>query len=111
VKAGDISLVTIPQDASGKRRPVLLLKQLPNKYNDFLICAISTQIHQYIPNFDLQLDSGDADFVSTGLSSNSIVRLSSLAVISTEKLPGKIGHLPPEKINKLLKNLAEYLLS
>lgn len=108
MKEGDITLTTIPQDASGKKRPVLLLKQLP-KYNDFLICAINTQIHQYIPDFDLQIDSLDEDFSETGLTATSIARLSNLAVVSSENLPGKIGHISSAKLKQLLKNLAQYL--
>jgi mRNA interferase MazF len=108
VKEGDITLAHIPQDSSGKKRPVLILKQLP-KYNDFLICAISTQVHQYIIGFDLKIDSGDEDFPDTGLSSTSVIRLSSLAVVALENLPGKIGHINSIKLRQLLKNLAEYL--
>ena len=52
MKSGAIVLTIIPQDNQQKTRPVLILKVLP-KYNDFLVCAISSQLHQLIPNFDL----------------------------------------------------------
>ena len=42
MKEGDIALVELIQsDGSSKLRPVLLLKILP-KYNDYLVCGIST---------------------------------------------------------------------
>jgi hypothetical protein len=52
MKAGNIVLVDFPQsDGRSKLRPVLILKLLP-KYNDFLVCGISTQLNQYIKDFD-----------------------------------------------------------
>ncbi len=53
---GSIALARIPQDLTGKLRPILLLKRMP-KYNDFLVCAISSQLHQYVPYFDILLHS------------------------------------------------------
>ncbi|MCZ2460614.1 MAG: type II toxin-antitoxin system PemK/MazF family toxin [Chitinophagales bacterium] len=44
MKAGDIVLTKIPQDNQQKIRPVLILKVLP-KYNDYLVCAVSSQLH------------------------------------------------------------------
>ena len=53
MKEGNIILTPIPQ-ANGeiKNRPTLILREMP-KYQDFLICGISTQLKQYIPNFDV----------------------------------------------------------
>jgi len=36
--------------------------QLPGPYNDRLICMISSQLHQAIPDFDEVLTSRDSDF-------------------------------------------------
>jgi hypothetical protein len=38
-------------DGKHKNRPVLLLREMP-KYGDFLVCGISTQLQQFIPDFD-----------------------------------------------------------
>lgn len=47
----DIVLVAIPQaDGTLKNRPVLLLRRLP-RFNDFLVCGISTQLTQEVKNF------------------------------------------------------------
>ena len=52
MKEGNIVLVDLPQSGGGsKLRPALILRQLP-KYNDFLVCGISTQINQYIKELD-----------------------------------------------------------
>jgi len=46
-----------------KNRPALVLREMP-KYQDFLICGISTQLKQYIPNFDETIAPTDIDFRS-----------------------------------------------
>jgi mRNA interferase MazF len=108
MKTGDITLAKIPQDLSGKLRPVLLLKQLP-KYNDFLVCAITSQMHQYIDGFDLIINKTDQNFVNTGLLSSSVIRLGSLAVLRLQDLTGSIGYLETEYYQMLINNIIEYL--
>ena len=110
MKPGDIVLTIIPQDDQQKIRPVLILKTLP-KYNDFLVCAISSQLHQNIPDFDLVLDSKDPAFATSGLRGSSVFRLSNLAVLSKEEIIGTIGSLQKELHLQLLKTLAGYLLA
>lgn len=52
---GTIILTQIRQaDGGSKLRPVLVLRALPT-YKDFLVCGISTQLHQEIANFDIVL--------------------------------------------------------
>ncbi|WP_414709921.1 type II toxin-antitoxin system PemK/MazF family toxin [Puia sp.] len=108
MRIGDIVLTTIPQDNQQKKRPVLILKILP-RYNDLLVCAISSQVHQFVPNFDLELKISDAAFADTGLIKNSIVRLGSLAVLSTIDVIGTIGFLEKKLHRKLLQNLSDFL--
>ncbi len=80
MKEGDIVLINLLQsDGSYKIRPALILKLLP-KYNDFLVCGISTQIHQYIKDLDEMLDENKTNFSATGLRQTSLIRLSFLAV-------------------------------
>ena len=81
MKEGDIILANIlTSECQFKKRPTLLLKILP-KYGDFLLCGISSQIQQYIPDFDLLIDKNSIDFSSSGLIKQSIIRLSYLSVI------------------------------
>ncbi|MFN6463584.1 MAG: hypothetical protein RMZ41_017455 [Nostoc sp. DedVER02] len=74
MKEGNIILTPIPQ-ANGeiKNRPTLSLREMP-KYQDFLICGISTQLKQYIPNFDEIISPNDDDFQSSGLVRQSVIR-------------------------------------
>jgi mRNA interferase MazF len=51
MKECNIVLTPVPQANGGiKNRPALILKEMP-KYQDFLVCGISTQLKQYIANF------------------------------------------------------------
>jgi mRNA interferase MazF len=110
VKPGDIVLTIIPQDSQQKKRPVLILKILP-KFNDLLVCAISSQTHQFVPNFDLELKDNEAAFAASGLVKSSIFRLGSLAVLSTTDVIGTIGLLEKKLHRTLLQNLSNFLIS
>lgn len=110
MKPGDIVLTIIPQDDQQKIRPVLILKILP-KYNDFLVCAVSSQMHQHIPGFDLLLETIHPAFTASGLRASSVFRLSNLAVLSKEEIVGTIGLLQKDLHLQLLKTLSDYILA
>ena len=110
MKEGEIILANLPQtDGNIKLRPVLLLKQLPG-YNDFLVCGISTQLHQLVKNFDELIDEKSNSFIQTGLRQSSIIRLGFLAVIPHKAIPGSIGRINSALHKNLLERLAKYLL-
>ncbi|MGP8216022.1 MAG: type II toxin-antitoxin system PemK/MazF family toxin [Bacteroidia bacterium] len=109
MKQGDIVLVSLPQDDKQiKKRPVLLLKKLPG-FGDWLVCGISTQLHQYIPCFDEIIDKNHTDFKSSGLIAPSVVRLAFIARIPASKIPGTIGSLSSLTITKIITNLIDFL--
>ena len=110
MREGEIILANLPlSDGNIKLRPVLLLKQLPG-YNDFLVCGISTQLHQLIKNFDELIDEKSGNFIQTGLRQSSIIRLGFLAVIPNNKIPGSIGRIDSPLHKNLLERLARYLI-
>lgn len=107
---GNIVLVELPQSAGKvKLRPAVVLKQMPS-FNDFLVCGISSQQHHYLENFDELLDESHIAFTATGLHKDSVIRLSSLAVFSSEKIMYSIGKIPHDLHKTLLKRLGEFLL-
>ena len=106
---GDIVVYSLPQaDNRIKKRPVLLLKKLPG-YNDWLVCGISSQLHQYISGFDEKIDPQHPDFKSSGLFQSSVIRLSFLFTIPSHSFPGKIGYLSKTTTQKMIHNLIEFL--
>jgi mRNA interferase MazF len=109
MKPGDIALISLAQsDKKFKKRPVLLLKKMPG-FGDWLVCGISTQLHQYIPNFDEIIDRNHPDFKSSGLLAPSLVRLSFIAIVPAADIPGTIGSLGTETISKIINNLVDFL--
>ena len=106
---GDIVLAPVPQaDGRIKNRPAVLLRRLP-PFGDWLVCGVSTQIHQQVADFDELIVPGDPDFVSTGLKAASVVRLGFLGVLPQTAIPGIIGSISRERHQRLLVNLCRHL--
>ncbi len=110
MKEADIILTPIAQrDGHMKNRPALVLREMP-KYKDFLVCGISSQLKQYVDNFDEIIEPQDPDFAGSGLITKSLIRLSFLAVIPRTNIIGSIGSISSERHQRLLKNLSGYLI-
>lgn len=111
-QSGNVVLFRFPQTnlAPGKPRPALLVGNLPGSYGDWLICMISTQIHQAIPDFDELLLQSDSDFQTSGLKADSAIRVGRLAVAQEKILLGSIGQISPERLRKIRQRLADWLV-
>lgn len=111
MQEADVVLTPIPQaDGKTKNRPVILLRELP-PYQDFLVCGVSTQLNQQVMGFDDIIASTDPDFITSGLRSDSLIRLGFLAVIPRKQIIGSIGKISPERHQQLLKTLSNYLVN
>jgi len=110
MKQGDVVLTPVPQ-ANGllKNRPVIILREMP-PYKDLLVCGISTQLHQRVIDFDEIISHTNADFTSSGLKSESLIRLGFLAVVPRANIAGTIGTISSERHKRLLATLSEYLV-
>jgi mRNA interferase MazF len=110
-KSGQIVLFPFPQTnmASGKTRPALLLGKLPGSYGDWLICMISSQMHQYIKDFDEIVDTSDPDFANSGLKISSVIRVGRVAVIEESILLGAVGEIDADRLKRIKKNLSDWL--
>src|SRR6266516_6528205 len=109
MRDGEIILTNVPRwNGNIKLRPVLLLKQLPG-YSDFLVCGVSTQLHQLIKNFDELIDEKSRMFIQTRLRQSSIIRLGFLAEQPKNKILGAIGKIDRPLHKNLLQHLAKYL--
>lgn len=96
-------------DGKIKNRPVLILRIMP-KYKDYLVCGISTQLNQYIKDFDEIISVQDSDFVPSGLVSSSVIRLGFLAILPKRKVIGLIGSISSRRHQLLLQNLSDNLI-
>jgi mRNA interferase MazF len=108
---GEIVLIPLSQFGGGasKLRPALPLAQLPGPYQTHLVCGISTQLHQQMPDWDEIIQPGDADFSSSGLHRSSIIRLSNLHATDATEIAGWIGQISTARLDQLLTRLAEHL--
>lgn len=110
MKAGDVVLTPVPQaDGGVKNRPAILLRDVP-PYGDFLVCGVTTQLHQQVKGFDEVIAPSDSDFESSGLKSESLIRLGFLAVLPRSSIIGAIGSISSERHKRLLKTLSDYLI-
>jgi mRNA interferase MazF len=109
MKEGDILLAPLQQaDGMLKDRPVLFLKRMP-PFQDFLVCGISSQIQQAVPDLDETIAPGDADFRTSGLKAASLIRLGYLAVLSRPEFHGHIGSVSTARRDRLLTRLSDFL--
>jgi mRNA interferase MazF len=110
MKEGDVILTPVPQaDGVVKNRPAIVLREMP-PYRDFLVCGVSTQLHQQVKDFDDILSSSDVDFDASGVKFASLIRLGFLAVLSRSNIIGAIGAISAERHRRLLKRLSDYLM-
>ncbi len=107
---GDVILAPLPQaDGRVKNRPAVALRELP-PYGDLLVCGVSTQVHQLVSGFDELIIRSDADFSTSGLLADSVIRLGFLAVLPRESILGSIGAISSERHRRLLHRLSAYLV-
>ncbi|MBO0949464.1 type II toxin-antitoxin system PemK/MazF family toxin [Fibrella sp. HMF5405] len=105
MQEGDIAIAFIQQsDGSRKQRPVLLLRRMPG-HGDYLVCGISTQLHQAVAGFDEVLIPD----TNNQLRAVSVVRLSNLVALPEVDIDRAIGFVPAPLHSALLQRLAMYL--
>jgi mRNA interferase MazF len=109
MKEGDVLLAPLLQgDGTVKDRPALFLKRMP-PFQDFLVCGISTQLQQIVPDFDETIAPADADFRTSGLKAASLIRLGFLAVLPRSVFKGRIGSVSAVRHQRLLIRLSDFL--
>ena len=95
--------------SSTKLRPVLMLRQASARYDDWLVCMVSSQIQQADEEIDEIIDPADADFAVTGLKAPSVLRLSRLAVLDGKLLLGSLGSIGEERLLQVRQRLAAWI--
>ena len=110
MKEGDLVIVPMPQ-ANGmiKDRPAIILREMP-PFRDVLLCGVSTQLRHITKDFDELISPSDADFASSGLKEESLIRLGFLVVVPRSKIVGSIGSISSERHKRLLQKLSEYFM-
>src|SRR5437763_1074386 len=86
-------------------------ERLDELYRDLLVCGVSTQLRQQVKDFDEVISPSDADFASSGLLTESLIRLGFLAVLPRKSIVGSIGEISKERHERLLQTLSKYLIA
>ncbi len=112
-RPGQIVVFNFPRTDFGtqKSRPSLLLNKLPGGYDDWLIAMISTKLHQNIEGMDEIINPDSPDFSSSGLSKESVIRITRLAVVAGDILIGALGEISPKRLARIRDNLANWIKS
>ena len=109
--AGQIVVTPFPYTdfTGGKLRPVLLLRQASLRFDDWLVCMVSSQLQQAEAGLDELIAPDDADYVETGLKVPSVLRLSRLAVVDGAVLVGAIGEISTARLLTVRQRLAAWV--
>lgn len=109
MREGDVLLASLVQgDGTVKDRPVLFLLRMP-PFQDLLVCGVSSQIQQAVPDFDETIVPTDPDFRTSGLKAASLIRLGYLAVLPRSEFKGRIGSISAARRKRLLTTLSDFL--
>ena len=113
ISEGQIVLFRFPYTdlQNGKIRPALVISKLPGNFNDWLICMISSQTDQMVPEYDEIITTDDHDFLQSGLKMTSLFRICRLAVIDGDILLGAIGQIDMQRLLRIKNNLSRWIQS
>ena len=109
MEAGTIVKAAFLQaDRQIKFRPAVMIKSVP-PFGDFLVCAVSTQNHLFVPGLDIKLEEGSSDFAATRLFQSSIIRSGMLATLPSNMIQGAIDKISQPLCEQLLQQLRSFL--
>lgn len=108
---GQIVLFRFPQtdQTEGKLRPALVIRRLPGQHNDWLICMVSSNLAQEVPEFDEIITPEDFDFKESGLKVASLIRIGRIAVVDGDILIGKLGHIAAQRLLRIRQKLSHWI--
>ncbi len=111
VQDGQIVLIRFPRSdqTPGKLRPALVVRRLPGRHDDWLICLISTKLSRRVPGFDELIKESDDNFEATGLKTTSLIRIALLATVEQQLFVGSIGRVTEERLASIKSRLARWI--
>lgn len=111
IREGQVVLFKFHQTdrSGGKLRPAVILRRLPGPYNDWLICMVSSQLQQQVPEFDEAISENDFDYKTSGLKMPSIIRIGRLAIVEQTILLGAIGEINPDRLKRIRNKLVSWI--
>lgn len=98
----------IQGDGQRKMRPAIILGSVP-PFNDWLVCAVSTQVHRAVRDLDVVIDTRHPDFDRTGLRMESVIRVAQLTTLPDRVVQGAIGEISPSTLSEIKERLRKWL--
>ncbi len=113
IDQGDIILIRFPfTDLSQtKVRPALVITRTKDKYQDLVICAISSIVPEKLGERELLISDTEKWFGKTGLRVNSVVKVDRLATLREIDVITRIGECPPAFWKKFAKTFCDVVKS
>ena len=113
ISESQIVLFKFPQtdQKEGKLQPALILRELPGKFNDWLVCMISSKVDQQIHELDELVTPDASDFIQSGLNLPNVILNSKHAVVEGNIILGKIRQINTERINKIKQKLSKWIIN
>ncbi len=110
-QSGQVVLLPFPFTdlSAAKLRPALILRKASREFDDWLVCMVSSQLHQMDEEMDEIVNASDADYKSSGLKAPSVLRLSRLAVVDGALLVGSIGSISDGRLTRVRERLASWI--
>lgn len=101
---GDIILIDFPftVPTQSKIRPAVVLTVTQDKYQDIVICAISSIVPATIAPREILLTTVDPAFSATGLRVDSVIKIDRIATLRSTDVIIKLGQCPPSLWNEIV---------
>ena len=90
---------------------MLLLRQASQRFDDWLVCMVSSQLQQAEADLDELIAPDDVDYLGSGLKVPSVLRLSRLAVVDGSILVGAIGEISLARLLTIRQRLAAWMIA
>ncbi len=109
--AGQIALTPFPNTylSHPKLRPVLLICKASVRYDDWLVCMVSSQLQQFEPELDEFIRTDDSEYAATGLKVSSVLRVTRLAVLQTDLMVGLLGEISQPRLKTVTQRIARWI--
>ncbi len=109
MKPGDVVRWAFVQgDGQTKLRPAIIIGAVP-PFNDWLVCAVSSQVQREVKGLDVIVDERHTDFQRMGLRMASVIRTAQLTTLPDRSIQGALGSVSPATLDLLKARLREWL--
>jgi len=82
---------------------------MPGPFDDWLLCAITSQLRHEVKFWDEMIRETDGDFKTSGLRAPSLIRLGKMATVEGPLLEETLGRISNQRLGEVLARLCARL--